>query len=94
MSDHDYKQATAAWYRQRLDKHGQGITTLSSGTEDRREIRFRVLSEVGIRDGDSLLDVGCGFADYYAYLKAQGIAASYSGIDLVGELVRRRRRGF
>lgn len=92
MSDSGYKESTAAWYRQRLEQHGQGIKALSSGTEERRAIRFQVLSEVGIHAGASVLDVGCGFADFYAYLKERGIEVSYSGVDLVAELVQRARR--
>lgn len=39
----------------------------------------------GIQAGDSLLDVGCGFADLYFYLKQQGIPTHYQGIDIVKE---------
>lgn len=87
MNPDDYKKATVAWYQQRLVEHGQGIKALSSGTEERRAIRFGVLTGVGIAPGCSVLDVGCGFADYYAYLREQGCDVSYTGVDIVPEFI-------
>src|SRR5262245_24165235 len=92
MDSGKYKAATIAWYQNRLKEHGQGIKALSSGTEERRAIRFGVLTGVGISPGCPVLDVGCGFADYYAYLEEQRCKVSYTGIDLVPELIERARR--
>ena len=50
-------------------------------------LRFEQLSKVGIQPGDSLLDVGCGFADLYFYLKQQGVPTHYQGIDIVEEFI-------
>ena len=47
-----------------------------------QEARFRAKFEIGIEDGDSILDVGCGFADMYAYLVHYNFACNYTGIDL------------
>lgn len=74
-------------YRDRLLQYGPGIKALASGTEARREIRFDILTEIGIREGSSVLDVGCGFADYYAYLRKNGINVQYTGVDIVPELI-------
>ena len=83
----DYKNATLTWYRQRLKEHGHGIQALSSGTVDRRAVRFNVLTGVGIGSGCSVLDVGCAYADYFTHLEAQGCKVSYTGIDLLPELI-------
>ncbi|MBC8494314.1 MAG: class I SAM-dependent methyltransferase [Candidatus Thioglobus sp.] len=48
-------------------------------------LRFEQLAKIGIQAGDSLLDVGCGFADLYFYLKQQGVPTHYQGIDIVEE---------
>ena len=87
MNVDDYKKATVNWYQERLGRFEHGIAALSSGTEERRAIRFKVLSEVGIRPGCSVLDVGCGYADFFAYLSGQGCEVAYTGVDLVPELV-------
>lgn len=94
MDSDDYKKATVDWYRERLSQHGAGIKALSSGTEERRAIRFDVLTGVGIVPGTSVLDVGCGFADYYAYLEERGCAVSYTGVDIVPEFVQQAKEKY
>jgi SAM-dependent methyltransferase len=91
MNPDDYKQATVTWYQQRLAEHGKGIKALSSGTEERRAIRFGILTGIGIASGCSVLDVGCGFADYYSYLRELGYAVSYTGIDIVPEFIEQAK---
>jgi len=78
-------------YKDRLRQHGPGIKALASGTEERRAIRFDVLTEIGIQEGDSVLDIGCGLADFFAHLTNKGINVRYTGIDIVPELVEAAR---
>ncbi len=87
----EYKRATIAWYKKRLGEHGQSVDILAAGTEHRRHIRFGVMTDVGITSGCSVLDVGCGLADYYAYLRDRGYEISYTGIDVVPELINQAR---
>lgn len=54
-------------------------------------MRFDVLSSVGIEAGASVLDVGCGLADFYAHLQTRGCQVQYTGVDLVPELVEQAR---
>lgn len=82
------KEEIRSRYRSRLNKYGAGIEALASGTEERRTIRFDVLTKVGIVDGSSVLDVGCGFADYFDYANELGINIQYTGIDIVPELIQ------
>jgi SAM-dependent methyltransferase len=74
-------------YSARLREHGDDIRTLASGTEERRRVRFDVLTDVGIGTGASVVDVGCGFGDYFGYLRERGIAVDYTGIDINPDLV-------
>ncbi len=92
MNEDDYKQATVNWYRERLSRHGAGIKALSSGTEERRAIRFQVITGVGIEAGSSVLDVGCGFADYYDYLHGRGCQVAYTGVDIVPDFIEQAKR--
>lgn len=78
-------------YKDRLLQYGPGIKALASGTEERRAIRFDILTEIGIKEGASVLDIGCGLADYYAHLSQKGINVLYTGIDIVPELVQAAR---
>jgi SAM-dependent methyltransferase len=68
--------------------HGASIATMASGTEERRDIRFSVLTEVGISDGDTVLDLGCGFGDFTNYLDRKNIQTGYTGYDINPALVQ------
>lgn len=75
-------------YRERLQKYGEDIRTLGSGTKERQRIRYRVLSEVGNLNYSSILDLGCGFGDFYKYLKEKGLKVDYTGYDICPEFVK------
>ena len=44
--------------------------------------RFGKLMEVGVEDGDSILDVGCGVGHMVDYLKEYHYAVEYTGLDI------------
>lgn len=75
-------------YKSRLLQYGPGIKALASGTEERQAIRFDILTDIGIKDGVSVLDVGCGLADYYEHLREKGVNVKYTGVDIVPELIQ------
>ncbi len=50
-------------------------------------LRFEQLAKIGVKSDDSLLDIGCGFADLYFYLKQNNINTNYFGIDIVDEFI-------
>ncbi len=56
--------------------------------------RFAVLSEYVPLSGKSLLDVGCGLADLYAFLTEHGIRTEYTGIDILPQMASAARERF
>lgn len=82
-------------YNQRLAIYGDDIRSLASGTEERRRIRFEILYEVGIEEGSNILDLGCGFGDFYGYLQAIGIKnINYTGYDINPQLIEIARQKY
>ncbi len=81
MRDQD-KEWIINRYMDRFKQFGVDIKTLASGNKERQLIRFKVFTEIGDLNGSSILDVGCGFADFYQYLKDQRIQVNYTGIDI------------
>jgi ubiquinone/menaquinone biosynthesis C-methylase UbiE len=81
-------------YDRRLQEYGDDIRTLASGTDERRRIRFETLVDVGIASGSHVLDVGCGFGDFYGYLREHSLEVRYTGIDINPALVERAQRKF
>ena len=78
-----------AWRR-----YGYHPNALYWSNQEIQEIRFRQLLKLGMTSGQSLLDVGCGFGDFSAWLQGQGIQMRYTGIDLSAELLQEGRRRF
>ncbi len=54
-------------------------------------IRYDKMLELFVNDKSvekSLLDVGCGYAGFYEYIKNNQININYSGIDIVQEMIQ------
>jgi ubiquinone/menaquinone biosynthesis C-methylase UbiE len=83
-----------ARYDARLAQFGDDIRTLGSGTEERRRLRFEVLRQAGISDGASVLDLGCGFGDFFGYLAGAGVSVNYLGIDINPKLLEIARHKY
>jgi SAM-dependent methyltransferase len=72
-----------AHFNKTFVEHGPTVRALSWGSEASQKKRFEVLKEIGDLNGESILDVGCGFGDFFGYLKQEraGIE-SYLGLDI------------
>jgi SAM-dependent methyltransferase len=75
-------------YRDLFLKYGD--TPEASQWRDRstQEKRFDILCEIGNLEGCSILDFGCGTGHLATYLKQKGCNFSYTGIDLVQEVLQ------
>ncbi|MDX8382532.1 MAG: class I SAM-dependent methyltransferase [Ghiorsea sp.] len=82
--------------RQRIiDRHSDSLlrfghhpNALYWSGRDIQELRFKVLAEIGIEHGNSILDVGCGFADLNTWLSNnQYTDVQYHGIDISPDLI-------
>lgn len=85
MRERDRKILTD-FYEKNFRQYGYDPRSLG-WLEGTQEQRFAVLTSIGDLDGSSVLDVGCGFAHLYGYLKEQGINVDYTGIDLNREFI-------
>jgi len=90
----DDKLWMLARYDERLSQYGDDIRTLGSGTVERRRLRFEVLRDIGITSGASVLDVGCGFGDFFGHLADVGVAVDYVGVDINPKLLELARRKY
>ncbi|MBL7996077.1 class I SAM-dependent methyltransferase [bacterium] len=82
-------------YNGRLDMFGYDPRTLGwGGGKERQYLRFKILSEIGIGLNDSVLDIGCGFADFYGYLQENGWTGQYLGVDINPNLLETARNQY
>lgn len=63
------------------------IRSVAWGSRKSQEKRFEVLSQIADLKGKSVLDVGCGFGDFYDWLKRKYGAISYTGFDITPSMV-------
>ncbi len=81
------RQRIIARHSDSLLRFGHHPNALYWSSREIQELRFQVLAEIGIRSGDSVLDVGCGFADLYGWLGSQGLKVDYTGVDISPHLI-------
>jgi SAM-dependent methyltransferase len=86
--DKTEKETIVKRYQDRLKQHGEGVKALSSGNTDRQKMRFFHLSQIGLLEGKTILDFGCGLADFYEFLKNElKINVKYYGVDIVPDFI-------
>jgi SAM-dependent methyltransferase len=85
MKNNEVK-ATLERYNQRLRKYGSHPNTLG-WTKGKHTVRFQVFMEKWNLDNSSILDFGCGFGDFYGYLKKNNLNIDYLGVDINENLI-------
>ncbi len=85
---------TTRFYESHVRRFGYGYRALGFGRRSSQEKRFGALAALGSFDGTRLLDVGCGFGDLLAWLRARGVQPRYTGLDLIAPMIERCRKRF
>lgn len=81
-------------YQSLLAEHGDSFRSFDWGSRESQIKRFEILADVGISAGDSVLDVGCGLADFNEWLQQNRPGVNYSGIDITPEMIMRAKARF
>lgn len=81
------KRAAIERYNERLKKYGYDPKTLG-WLKSRQTVRFEILSEIGDLNNCSILDIGCGFGDFYGFLIKKGLNVEYTGYDINPNLIK------
>jgi len=79
-------------YRRRFNQHGHSVKAVATGPKESCQIRFGVLQDVGDLQNCRILDIGCGLADFYAFLKNQQVNVDYVGVDIVPEFIQESKK--
>ena len=83
-----HKKRTLEWYSQLFKKYGYNRRSLGWGSrKGKQSVQFEALCQIGDISNSSILDVGCGFGDLYAYLKYRGTRVNYTGVDINPDIV-------
>jgi len=92
MNEDDQKNIEL--YQSLLAEHGDSFRSLDWGSRESQIKRFEILADVGITEGDSVLDVGCGLADFNEWLQKNRPGVNYSGVDITPEMITRAKARF
>jgi len=80
-------------YETRLKEYGYDPQTLGWGKHSKQEVRFSVLGSLALAlPKSSVLDIGCGFANLFAFLKLNGWKGNYTGVDIVPGLINEAKK--
>ena len=71
----------ALWYADKVRTYGFDHRGLGFRNKSSQDKRFEAMLGLGDMDGARVLDVGCGFGDFLAFLNARGIEPEYVGLD-------------
>ena len=77
----------AAFYDGLVERYGHDPRACDYGSATSQRVKFEVLSDVMPLDGASVLDVGCGFADYAGFLEDRFDDVRYTGVDLSPRMI-------
>lgn len=73
-------------YQKLLKSHGYGPEAVQYSDIQSQMARFEILMQVDI-NSKSILDVGCGLGDLWAFMREKDDKSDYMGLDIVPEFV-------
>lgn len=78
----------AAYFDRLLDSSRDEQHAVGWRTSYSQDVAFLSLSRMeGLRDGVSVLDVGCGLGALHSFLQRRGVAVQYTGIDISPKMI-------
>jgi len=78
------------FYKKALKVHKKSVKALHWNSKKSQEIRFEMIEKLLPSDLSefSIVDAGCGFADFYLYTqRKKNLPSSYVGLDVMAEMV-------
>ncbi len=78
----------SGYYETLIDQHGHNPRSCDYGSELSQAAKFEVLSQVCSLKDRTLLDVGCGFADYANFLNQKEPSLVYHGVDITPSMIK------
>ncbi|HVI52293.1 MAG TPA: class I SAM-dependent methyltransferase [Candidatus Sulfotelmatobacter sp.] len=77
----------ASYYENLVAAYGHDPRACDYGRRSSQESKFSILADALPLDGRSVLDVGCGFADFSDHLRARYPSVVYEGVDITDAMV-------
>jgi SAM-dependent methyltransferase len=92
-ADASILQGVANYYASKLETHGPtplGVDWNGIDSHERRHRQFLRLLD-GSKDA-SVIDLGCGFGDFWRFLRAEGYRGAFTGYDVAPSMIEKARQ--
>ena len=80
-------------YQKLFSEHGNSSASVQYSDSVSQYKRFEILSGIST-EIKSMVDVGCGLAHLYDYMKTQGFDGKYLGLDFVPEFIEADKKNY
>ena len=87
MSEDSPLYSISTYYNQLVNKFGHDPRSCDYGHANSQKIKFEVLSQGFSYSQKSILDIGCGFADYADFLTTKFVDVDYTGVDISEKMI-------
>lgn len=88
-------KSTVARYSDRYKKLGRHVHTLGWGNEEQQHYRFAQVLRAAALEGKSVLDIGCGFGDFFtSCIDADYKIGHYTGWDINPDLISEAKKQY
>lgn len=81
----------AAFYDRLVDEHGHHYRACDYGRAESQRKKFEIMAAAVPLGGKTVLDVGCGFADFADFLNERYEDVSYTGVDISPRMTEQAR---
>lgn len=82
----------SSYYGELVDVHGYSPAACDYGKKSSQWRKFETLADIIPLNGKSVLDVGCGFADFADYLEIRYGDVDYSGVDITADMIAKAKQ--
>lgn len=89
----DDNERDIQFYTGLADHYGVDVRSLDWGSRASQHLRFAVLAQLPLASA-SVLDVGCGLGDFWAWLAEKSLPVSYAGLDITPRMIEIARQRF
>lgn len=87
MENNQEFNSISKYYDNLVDQFGHDPRSCDYGHSNSQIIKFNVLSDFFDHSNAKILDIGCGFADYYKYLTNKFPNVDYHGVDISKKMI-------
>lgn len=92
------KDRIIKYYDDLILEHGDKIYALDWKSKESQKLRYHIFEDTfemcDKKEDFSVLDVGCGFGDFYGFLREQGYKFDYTGYDISPKILEIAKRKY